>query len=534
MGTLASYNTTISVIKTSSFTASSGIAYPIDTRAFPLTVTFPLTPSINDKIVLIDYAGSWGTNIVTVNPNGNNINGSNVNILLSSPREAVTFTYIDSTQGWLATGQANETVINDASSTIKGIVQLSGELGGTASSPTLSNDAVISKLLTGYSSAAGTILPTDSVLQGLQKLDGNYQDTKITIGAIQTTNFIAVSNYFYPVDTTSNTVTVTLPLTPIVNKTVDLIDYAGTWGTNNVTINPNGSKINGSTSNRLITLNRASITLRYIDSTQGWEIVNLFSLPNANGQLLIGDANGNWKLGTLTAGSNITITNTANGISIASSGGGGGTSLTITYQANSTTLPTTTNVGDQVIVTSDGLYTGTLKEEWIYTSSGWYQLSGTAPVSGAIIDNTITDSASITVIGRYIVPASGTANEFIGYENYYADYDGTVFTFTAPTANDKVVINTGTNTGQTWKYSASVWAQVTSSALSVYNWALSSSYSATNLVVYNSLLYQANANIPANTPFVLGSTGATFKLVGSSGTTSSTQFDPSYLLFGDF
>ena len=46
------------------------------------------------------------------------------------------------------------------------------------------------------------------------------------------------------------------------------------------------------------------------------------STPPTNGQLLIGNGTG-YTLSTLTAGTNITITNTAGGISIASTGGGG-------------------------------------------------------------------------------------------------------------------------------------------------------------------------------------------------------------------
>lgn len=56
------------------------------------------------------------------------------------------------------------------------ITALTGE--GTASGPgsvalTLSNSAVIGKVLTGYTSGAGTVAATDSILQAIQKLNGN-------------------------------------------------------------------------------------------------------------------------------------------------------------------------------------------------------------------------------------------------------------------------------------------------------------------------------------------------------------------------
>jgi hypothetical protein len=61
----------------------------------------------------------------------------------------------------------------DATTTATGKVQLAGELGGTATAPTLTNIAVIGKVLTGYLSAAGTITATDNILQAIQKLNGN-------------------------------------------------------------------------------------------------------------------------------------------------------------------------------------------------------------------------------------------------------------------------------------------------------------------------------------------------------------------------
>lgn len=61
-------------------------------------------------------------------------------------------------------------------------------------------------------------------------------------------------------------------------------------------------------------------------------VINPFPSGGApsNGQLLIGNGTG-FSYATLTAGSNITITNSSGGITIASTGGGGGgSSLPIT------------------------------------------------------------------------------------------------------------------------------------------------------------------------------------------------------------
>ena len=61
----------------------------------------------------------------------------------------------------------------DATSTANGIVRLAGDLSGTAALPTITNSAVINKVLTGYTSTAGTVAATDNIVTAIGKLDGN-------------------------------------------------------------------------------------------------------------------------------------------------------------------------------------------------------------------------------------------------------------------------------------------------------------------------------------------------------------------------
>lgn len=85
------------------------------------------------------------------------------------PTQNAVKTYVD---GQIASAVANVTV-SDATATAKGVLKLTNELGGTADAPTISNDAVIAKTLTGFTSGAGTISASDSVLTAIQKADGN-------------------------------------------------------------------------------------------------------------------------------------------------------------------------------------------------------------------------------------------------------------------------------------------------------------------------------------------------------------------------
>jgi hypothetical protein len=90
-----------SSVKTSGFTAVAGEGYFCNTTSSAFTVTLPASPSAGQQVALVDYAGTWDTNNLTINPNSNKIVGQVSNVIAFKDREALTLTYIDSTQGWL-------------------------------------------------------------------------------------------------------------------------------------------------------------------------------------------------------------------------------------------------------------------------------------------------------------------------------------------------------------------------------------------------------------------------------------------------
>jgi hypothetical protein len=95
-------------VQTTGFTAVKGNAYPCNTTSAGFTVTLPASPSVGDQVLLLDYAGTFDTNNLTINPNSNKLEGGTGNLVLSGDREGVTLTYIDSTQGWLAVSGIQE------------------------------------------------------------------------------------------------------------------------------------------------------------------------------------------------------------------------------------------------------------------------------------------------------------------------------------------------------------------------------------------------------------------------------------------
>ena len=93
-------------------------------------------------------------------------------------------------------------------------------------------------------------------------------------GSIKTGDFTAVNGQGFFVDTTSSVVTVTLPSSPSAGNIVAVADYAGTSNIRNITIDRNGSPIEGGTDNATLDVSRESKTFVYVDSTQGWVVVN--------------------------------------------------------------------------------------------------------------------------------------------------------------------------------------------------------------------------------------------------------------------
>ena len=90
----------------------------------------------------------------------------------------------------------------------------------------------------------------------------------------KTSPFTATSGDGFFVNTTSGSVTVTLPASPSAGDIVAISDYANTFQTNSVTVGRNGSKINGSCTDAILSTEGEAVTLIYVDGTRGWKQVN--------------------------------------------------------------------------------------------------------------------------------------------------------------------------------------------------------------------------------------------------------------------
>ena len=96
----ASWDTTV---KTTGFTAVSGVGYFVNTTSGAITVTLPASPAAGAVVAVKDYANTFDTNNVTLGRNGSNIGGVAADANLTTEGLAVTLVYVDATQGWLVT-----------------------------------------------------------------------------------------------------------------------------------------------------------------------------------------------------------------------------------------------------------------------------------------------------------------------------------------------------------------------------------------------------------------------------------------------
>jgi len=152
----------------------------------------------------------------------------------------------------------------------------------------------------------------------------------------KTTAFTAVAGEGYFVNTTSGAITVTLPASPSAGDQVAFKDYAATFATNNLTIDRNGSNIQGSPTNSTNETDRASLVLIYVDSTKGW----LYTLESNVGELgpqyvvATGGTittSGDYKIHTFNSSGTFTVTQVGNPIGsntvdylVVAAGGGAG------------------------------------------------------------------------------------------------------------------------------------------------------------------------------------------------------------------
>ena len=153
----------------------------------------------------------------------------------------------------------------------------------------------------------------------------------------KTATFTAVSGDGFFANTESGAFTMNLPA-GVAGAIVSVADYAGTWQTNNLTVSPNGTdKIGGINEDVFLDTEGQSVTLIFVDSTQGW-INTMDSTSNVRATAFVTATggtiteSGNCKIHTFTGPGTFAVSSAAvcapnNVVSymvVAGGGGGGG------------------------------------------------------------------------------------------------------------------------------------------------------------------------------------------------------------------
>jgi hypothetical protein len=167
-------------------------------------------------------------------------------------------------------------------------------------------------------------------------------------GSIKTSTFTAANGEGYFANTSGGAFTMNLPAGS-AGAIVSVADYSTSFGTNALTVTPNGSeKLGGNAGSAFLTTNGQSVTLVYVDATKGWITVNdseenisinpfiCASVSGACNTLVTAPCCANVKIATFKGPGSFTVTNAAvcaanNVVSymVVAGGGGGGSGYSI-------------------------------------------------------------------------------------------------------------------------------------------------------------------------------------------------------------
>jgi hypothetical protein len=151
----------------SSVFGRTGAVVGVSTDYSSVGITNTALGASNPSTVAATTVTATSTIAATGAVTGSNLSGTNTGDQTISLTGGVTGS---------GTGSFAATVVTNA--------DLTGDVTSVGNATTLTNAPVIAKVLTGYSSGAGTVAATDSILQAIQKLDGNDSTNADLTGVI--------------------------------------------------------------------------------------------------------------------------------------------------------------------------------------------------------------------------------------------------------------------------------------------------------------------------------------------------------------
>ena len=198
---------------------------------------------------------------------------SNVDVAIIPKGTGETKIGTGSANATLTSSGAHDLVLDTNSGTNSGNITITDAANGNITLTPNGSGKVVVDVLTfpNADGSANQILTTNGsgVLSFVDNSGGtDWQAVKTS------STFTAVAGQGYFINTTSNAIEMDLPAGTLGDE-VSFADYAGTFDTNALTIDPNGTeKIMGSTASLTVSVERAANTLVYTDGTQGWLLKN--------------------------------------------------------------------------------------------------------------------------------------------------------------------------------------------------------------------------------------------------------------------
>ena len=198
------------------------------------------------------------------------------------------------------------------------------KLAGSIANAKLSNSSITVNGQSISLGASGSVPPVQ------------WQSVVASDGSTVTT-MVAGRGYF--INNTSAAGIVKLPASASAGDIVSIKDYAGNFGTNNLTIQRNSHKIQGVAADSTISTDRASVSLVYVDATKGWLYTNESNVAtlvptfiSATGGTVT--TTGDFKVHTFTGDGNFVVASLGNpqgstkvDYLVIAGGGGGGQTL---------------------------------------------------------------------------------------------------------------------------------------------------------------------------------------------------------------
>lgn len=91
---------TVTPVKTANYTAVAFDAVPFDSNSGSFTITLPASPAHGDQVEILEVGGAADVNPVTIDRNGNSINGIASNVSFNVNYQKITLTFVTSF-GWI-------------------------------------------------------------------------------------------------------------------------------------------------------------------------------------------------------------------------------------------------------------------------------------------------------------------------------------------------------------------------------------------------------------------------------------------------